>query len=90
MVQLARFFYMFIYIFQAHSVTGYPVFADILHTRTCSIHIRNMKYKGQWLFSHVHEIVAASSKADGTVQRHHLCSRMASDKVRNRSALEIA
>ena len=53
-VRLARFFYIYIYIymfiynFRAHGLRRYPVFADTLHT--CSIHIRNVKYKGQQLF----------------------------------------
>ena len=34
--------------FRAHGHRRYPLFADTLHT--CSIHIRNVKYKGQQLF----------------------------------------
>ena len=34
--------------FRAHGHREYPLFADTLHT--CSIHIRNVKYKGQQLF----------------------------------------
>ena len=36
--------------FRAHGLRRYTLFADTLHT--CSIHIRNVKYKGQQLFCH--------------------------------------
>ena len=42
------FLYIYISNFRAHGHRGYPLFADTLHT--CSIHIRNVKYKGQQLF----------------------------------------
>ena len=50
-VRLARVFCLYIISnFRAHGHRGYPLFADTLHT--CSIHKRNVKYKGQQLFRH--------------------------------------
>ena len=68
-VRLARFFYNiyinYIYFFlRVHTVPGYPVFADTLHT--CSIHIRNVKVNSSFVVSlhPVHELFALSRKGE--------------------------
>ena len=94
-VRLARFFYiLYIYIyisnFRAHGHRGYPLFADTLHT--CSIHIRNVKYKSQQFFCR--DISSCFkrflSKLTARYSDTTLCSTMASHKVRERPDVETA